>query len=170
MVVYLCVFIVFSLHQESLKLILVDKPLPEVVLSQLVIRASLRQHTSSQKFTATLSRWGTLSPYQDYSSLLRWQPNIFVHMHLWNCINEGMSWFFRVFSLFCCWWPYFVVCGFCRTIKDLWVSSFLFMRLFGCLCLAVGQWVKYPWWGWCEMPMMGMIDPSSAGILTLLER
>jgi hypothetical protein len=47
MVLYLCVLIVFSLHRESLKLILVDEPLPEVVLSQLVIRASLRQHTST---------------------------------------------------------------------------------------------------------------------------
>jgi hypothetical protein len=27
---------VFSLHQESLKLILVDEPLPEVVLSRLI--------------------------------------------------------------------------------------------------------------------------------------
>jgi hypothetical protein len=35
MVLYLCVLIVFSLHQESLKLILVDEPLPEMVLSQL---------------------------------------------------------------------------------------------------------------------------------------
>jgi hypothetical protein len=33
MVLYLCVLIVFSLHRESLKLILVDEPLPEVVLS-----------------------------------------------------------------------------------------------------------------------------------------
>jgi hypothetical protein len=30
----LCVLIVFSLHRESLKLILVDEPLPEGVLSQ----------------------------------------------------------------------------------------------------------------------------------------
>jgi hypothetical protein len=29
------VLIVFSLHRESLKLILVDEPLPEVVLSQI---------------------------------------------------------------------------------------------------------------------------------------
>jgi hypothetical protein len=35
MVLYLCVLIVFSLHRESLKLILVDEPLPEVVLSQI---------------------------------------------------------------------------------------------------------------------------------------
>jgi hypothetical protein len=33
MVLYLCVLIVFSLHRESLKLILVDKPFLEVVLS-----------------------------------------------------------------------------------------------------------------------------------------
>jgi uncharacterized MnhB-related membrane protein len=33
MVLYLCVLVVFLLHRESLKLILVDEPLPEVVLS-----------------------------------------------------------------------------------------------------------------------------------------
>jgi hypothetical protein len=36
LVLYLCVLIVFLLRRESLKLILVDEPLPEVVLSQLV--------------------------------------------------------------------------------------------------------------------------------------
>jgi membrane-anchored glycerophosphoryl diester phosphodiesterase (GDPDase) len=49
LILYLCVLIVFSLHRESLKLILVDEPLPEVVLSQLVIRASLRQHIQVPK-------------------------------------------------------------------------------------------------------------------------
>jgi hypothetical protein len=34
MVLYLCVLILLSLHQESLKQILVDEPLPKVVLSQ----------------------------------------------------------------------------------------------------------------------------------------
>jgi hypothetical protein len=34
MVLYLCVLIVFSLRRVSLKLILVDEPLPEGVLSQ----------------------------------------------------------------------------------------------------------------------------------------
>jgi hypothetical protein len=33
MVLYLCVLVVFSIHQESLKLILVDEPLSDVVLS-----------------------------------------------------------------------------------------------------------------------------------------
>jgi hypothetical protein len=47
MVLYLCVLIVFLLHRESLKLILVNEPLREVLLSQLVIRASLRQYTST---------------------------------------------------------------------------------------------------------------------------
>jgi hypothetical protein len=37
LVLYLCVLIVFSLRWESLKLILVDKPLPEGILSQLVL-------------------------------------------------------------------------------------------------------------------------------------
>jgi hypothetical protein len=67
-------------------------PLPEVVLSQLVIRVSLRQH--SRYLTNTLCQWGSLSPYKDCSSLLRWQTNIFVHIPLRNCINEGMWWFF----------------------------------------------------------------------------
>jgi hypothetical protein len=35
MVLYSCVLIVFLLHRESLKLILVDEPLPEVVLSHI---------------------------------------------------------------------------------------------------------------------------------------
>jgi proline racemase len=35
--IVLCMFIVFSLHQESLKLILVDEPRLEVVLSQSVL-------------------------------------------------------------------------------------------------------------------------------------
>jgi hypothetical protein len=47
--IVLCVLLVFSLHQESLKLILVDEPLPEGVPSQLVIRASLGQHIEVPK-------------------------------------------------------------------------------------------------------------------------
>jgi hypothetical protein len=34
LVLYLCVLIVFSFHREPLMLILVDEPLPEVLLSQ----------------------------------------------------------------------------------------------------------------------------------------
>jgi hypothetical protein len=49
LVLYLCVLIVFSLRRESLMLIQVDEPLPEVVLSQLVIRASLGQHIEVHK-------------------------------------------------------------------------------------------------------------------------
>jgi hypothetical protein len=45
----MCVLIVFSLHRESLKMILFDEPLPKVVPSQLVIGAILRQHTKILK-------------------------------------------------------------------------------------------------------------------------
>jgi hypothetical protein len=41
MVLYLCVLIVLSLRRESLKLILVDEPLLDVVLSQLVYQIKL---------------------------------------------------------------------------------------------------------------------------------
>jgi hypothetical protein len=50
LVLYLRVLIMFSLCRESLKLILVDDPLPEVVLSQLVIRGSLRQYIEVPKY------------------------------------------------------------------------------------------------------------------------
>jgi hypothetical protein len=49
LVLYLSVLIVFSLCRESLKLILVDEPLSELVLSQLVFRACLRQHIEVPK-------------------------------------------------------------------------------------------------------------------------
>jgi hypothetical protein len=64
------------------------------------------------KITNTLCRWRLLSPYKDYSSLLRWQANIFVHIPLRNYINEDMRWFWCVSLLL------------------------LFMNLFGCLCLC----------------------------------
>jgi hypothetical protein len=44
MVLYFCVLIVFLLHRESLKLILVDEALPKGILSEFVIRVSLGQH------------------------------------------------------------------------------------------------------------------------------
>jgi hypothetical protein len=56
MVLYLCVLIVFSLHRESLKLILVDEPIPEMLLSQ-VLPPSPRdsfgdfQHTKPPTFS-----------------------------------------------------------------------------------------------------------------------
>jgi hypothetical protein len=47
MVLYLCVLIVFSLRRESLKLLLVDEPLPEVVLSQHALRSSGLLHVEA---------------------------------------------------------------------------------------------------------------------------
>jgi hypothetical protein len=62
MLLYLCVLIVFSLHQESLKLILVDEPLPEVVLSQystfarnVIHRYFMTHHASHSCSTVILS-------------------------------------------------------------------------------------------------------------------
>jgi hypothetical protein len=93
------------------------KPIPKVVLSQLVTRANLRQHTRVPiKITTMLCRWGSLSPYKDDSSLLRWQANIIVHIPLPNCIKESMRQFWCV-SVLSCLWDYLVVCGFGRTIR-----------------------------------------------------
>jgi hypothetical protein len=64
--------IVFSLHRELLKMILVNKPLPEVVLSQLIIKAILRQHTKVLKNHNYALLVKIAYPYKDYSSLVRW--------------------------------------------------------------------------------------------------
>jgi hypothetical protein len=48
---------------------------------------------------------------------------------------------FGVFILFCCWCPYFVVCGICRTIRTCVCLLLLFMVIVGCLCLADRTWV-----------------------------
>jgi hypothetical protein len=50
---------------------------------------------------------------------------------------------FGVFILFCCWWPYFVVCGLCRTIKACECLLLLFMDISGCLCLDVRTFSGY---------------------------
>jgi hypothetical protein len=47
--IVLCVLIVFSLCRELVKQILVDEPLPEGILSQLVIRESLGQQIEVPK-------------------------------------------------------------------------------------------------------------------------
>jgi hypothetical protein len=49
-IVYLYVLIVFSLRRESLKLILVDEPLPEVVLSQLRLEQTWGNTLSTKKW------------------------------------------------------------------------------------------------------------------------
>jgi hypothetical protein len=69
-----------------------DGHLPEVVLSQLVPEQTLDNTLIPKNHKYALSV-RIVSPYKDYNSLLRWQANIFVHIPLWNCINEGMKWF-----------------------------------------------------------------------------
>jgi hypothetical protein len=100
---YVCLH-AFLLHRESPDLDPVRQPLiSEVVLSQNGIRArsELNTHSKHLKIT-TMFTVRTLSPYKDYSSLLRWQVTYVFILELWNCIDEGMSWILGVFSLFYC--------------------------------------------------------------------
>jgi hypothetical protein len=46
-------------------------------------------------------------------------------LHQWSYVV-----IFGVFILFCCWWPYFVICGLYRTITVCGCLILLFMRLF----------------------------------------
>jgi hypothetical protein len=86
-------------------------------------------------------------------------------MQLWNCVDEGMSWFFE-------YWSYFVVDDlvllFVTLVELLELVDAFFYCFWGlfCLCLVVGPWcekptrgvvwkahymgvlVKGPWWGY----------------------
>jgi hypothetical protein len=53
-------------------------------------------------------------------------------------------------NLFCCWWLWFVVCGFVELLGHVDVF-FVVYEIFGCLCLDVGHWVGMQismaqWW------------------------
>jgi hypothetical protein len=58
MVLYLCVLIVFSLHQESLKMILVDEPPPRggSITADLSLQGS--DTSSCRRVTNRLTTWG----------------------------------------------------------------------------------------------------------------
>jgi hypothetical protein len=157
--VIVCLYVcacAFSLHRESPDMISGDKPLiSEVVLSQLVSEQDWgKTQMKASKNHNNVFRWGTLSPYKDYSSLFRWLANLCVL--LCNCAIASMKVFliFVVFTKFCCWWPYFVVCSLCRTIRVCWCLFLLFMDIFGCLCLDVRTWSGYfgtgPLWTWVK--------------------
>jgi hypothetical protein len=73
-----CVFIAFSLHRESPDLILGDEPLIYEVVFSLLVSEKDRGTTHSKhlKIITTLTVRNA-EPIQDYSSFLRWQPNLF---------------------------------------------------------------------------------------------
>jgi hypothetical protein len=94
---------------------------------------------------------------------------------------------FWVLTLFYCWWPYFVVCGFSRTIW-LRISSFVVYEDFGCFWVACTTWSGHtsvgPWWARLGMQVLvylghewawncwshkGMFDSSSTGTLTYVK-
>jgi hypothetical protein len=93
--------------------ILEDRPLiSEVVLSQNGIRArsGLNTHSKHLKITTTFTV-RTISPYKDYSSLLRWQANICVyiattelHRRRYVVDFDSVQFIFLLTNLFCCLW------------------------------------------------------------------
>jgi hypothetical protein len=81
-----CVLVSLRIAQVDLG----DEPLFEVVLSQLVPEQTWGNTLVHKNHNYALSV-RIVSPYKDYISLLRWQANIFVHIPLQNCIDEGMK-------------------------------------------------------------------------------
>jgi hypothetical protein len=64
-------------------------------------RSGLNIHCKHLKI-ASMFKVMTLSPYKDYSSLLRWQANICVHFVTTELNRRRYVVVFRVFDLFCC--------------------------------------------------------------------
>jgi hypothetical protein len=79
-------------------------------------RLGLNTHSKHLKITTVLMV-RMLSSYKDYSSLLRWQDNLCVHIAFTELSRWRYVVIFGVLTLFCCWWCYFIVCGFNRTIR-----------------------------------------------------
>jgi hypothetical protein len=70
-----------------------------------------------------------------------------MELHQWRYVV-----IFGVFTLFYCWWTYFIICALCRTIRTCWCLLLLFMDIFSCLCLDVrtlsGYFGTSPLWTW----------------------
>jgi hypothetical protein len=79
-------------------------------------RLELNTHSKHLKITTTLTV-RTLNPYKDYSSLLRWQGNLCVHIATTELCQWRYVVIFGVLTLFCCWWHYFLFVAFSRTIR-----------------------------------------------------
>jgi hypothetical protein len=69
LVLYLCVLIVFSLRRESLKLILVDEPLLEVVVSHKAIPS---YYTKNKSFASGILKvWCVCSDFHQRGGIYR---------------------------------------------------------------------------------------------------
>jgi hypothetical protein len=153
------VFDAFSLHRESTDLD-PGRWTPHFwggsITTGIRARSGLNTYSKHLKITTTLCRWGSLSLYKDYSSLLRWQANIFIHIPLRNCINEGMQWFgVLVFFLV---YEIILLVMVLVELLGLVYASFCLWK-FGCLCLVCWTLSGYestngPWWGWFGMQVL----------------
>jgi hypothetical protein len=119
MLYVLCLCILASPRIPNM--ILGDKPLiSEVVLSQLVLELDWgKTHTKASKKSQQHCWCRMLSLYKDYSSLLGGKLTYVFILQLQNWADEGQRHvvIFWLFTLFCCWWPYFIICDFNRTIR-----------------------------------------------------
>jgi hypothetical protein len=102
-------------------------------------RSGLNTHSKNLKIITTFTV-RMLSSYKYYSNLIRCKLTCVIILQQQNCADECMLWILRVFILFCWWWTYFIVCGFCRNIRVVNVS-FIFYEDFSCLWVACRTWV-----------------------------
>jgi hypothetical protein len=91
----------------------------------------------------------TLSPYKDYSSLLRWQANMCVHIATTELHQHRYVVVFGVFILFYCLWSYFwtphLIWLFVTLVELLGLvdAFFLVYKDFGVCAYLVRHWSGY---------------------------
>jgi hypothetical protein len=74
------------------------------------------------KITTTLCWWGSLSPYKEYNSLLRWQANLFGIASMKVCSDLDVLVFFLVYEII---WMFLVLVELLGILYD----SCLFMKV-----------------------------------------
>jgi hypothetical protein len=98
------VFAAFSLHRESPELD-PGRWIPYFcggsVIAHIKVRSGLNTHSKHLKISTTFTV-RMLSPYKDYSSLLRWQANICIYIATTELHRQRYVVVFEVFDLFFC--------------------------------------------------------------------
>jgi hypothetical protein len=127
---YVCVC-AFSLHRESPNMIMGDKPLiSELVLSQLVSEQNWgKTHIKASKNHNNVFSEECLAHISTIVVSLGGMLTYVLIYEITELHQRRYVVIFEVFILFYCWWPYFVICGLCRTIRACGCLLLLFMKL-----------------------------------------
>jgi hypothetical protein len=151
------------------------------VIAGIRARSGLITHSKDLKITTSIMV-RTLIPYKDYSSLLRWQANICVHIATTELHQRRYVVVFRVFVFFSCWWLILLFVALVELL-GLWMSYFIVYEDFCFLWVACWTCSGYEGTGllgaWVGMKVLDPLracvkvgnccDPSSTCTLTCVK-